>query len=56
MLKYTCIINYVLGSNRAYVVANGQIDAREVKLGDRFEQDVRNSGNHRLPRSEAAGP
>ncbi len=33
-------VNYVLGSNRVYVVANGQIDAREVKLGDRFEQDV----------------
>lgn len=33
-------INYVLGSNRAYVVASGQIDAREVKLGDRFDGDV----------------
>jgi RND family efflux transporter MFP subunit len=33
-------VNYVLGSNKAYVVRDGQIDAREVKLGDRFEQDV----------------
>lgn len=33
-------INYVLGSNKAYVVNNGMIDAREVKLGDRFEDDV----------------
>lgn len=33
-------VNYVLGSNRAYVLANGQIDAREVKLGERFDQEV----------------
>jgi RND family efflux transporter MFP subunit len=33
-------VNYVLGSNRAYVVANGQIDARELKLGQHFDQDV----------------
>lgn len=33
-------INYVFGSNKAYVVNNGVVEAREVKLGDRFEQDV----------------
>lgn len=33
-------VNYVLGSNKAYVVRNGVVDAREVKLGDRFEQEV----------------
>jgi RND family efflux transporter MFP subunit len=32
-------VNYVLGSNKAYVVRNGVVDAREVKLGDRFEQE-----------------
>lgn len=30
-------VNYTLGSNKAYVVANGVVEAREVKLGDRFE-------------------
>jgi hypothetical protein len=33
-------VNYVLGSNKVYVVRDRKIDAREVKLGDRFEQDV----------------
>jgi RND family efflux transporter MFP subunit len=33
-------VNYVLGSNRAYVVKAGVIEAREVKLGDRFDQEV----------------
>ncbi len=33
-------VNYVLGSNKTYVVRNGVVDAREVKLGDRFEQEV----------------
>jgi len=33
-------VNYVLGSNKVYVVRNQRIDAREVKLGDRFDQDV----------------
>jgi RND family efflux transporter MFP subunit len=33
-------VNYVLGSNKAYVVNSGQIEAREVKLGDRFDQQV----------------
>lgn len=33
-------VNYVLGSNKAYVVRDGQVDAREVKLGDRFDQEV----------------
>lgn len=33
-------VNYVLGSNKIFVVRNGQIEAREVKLGDRFDQEV----------------
>jgi RND family efflux transporter MFP subunit len=33
-------INYVLGSNKIYVVRDRKIEAREVKLGDRFDQDV----------------
>jgi RND family efflux transporter MFP subunit len=33
-------VNYVLGSNKVYVVRGQQVEAREVKLGDRFDQDV----------------
>lgn len=34
-------LNYVLGSNKAYVVKpDGTIDARDVKIGDRFPQEV----------------
>ncbi len=33
-------IYYVLGSNKAYVVKDGVIDARDVRLGDRIDQDV----------------
>jgi RND family efflux transporter MFP subunit len=33
-------VNYVLGSNKAYVINGNTIDAREVKLGDRFGNDV----------------
>lgn len=33
-------IYYVLGSNKAFVIRDGQVDARELKLGDRFETDV----------------
>jgi RND family efflux transporter MFP subunit len=33
-------VNYVLGSNKAYVVTGGVVEARDVKLGDRFEQDI----------------
>ncbi|MBM3740080.1 MAG: efflux RND transporter periplasmic adaptor subunit [Acidobacteria bacterium] len=34
-------INYVLGANRAYVVdGSGTIEAREVKTGDRYEQQL----------------
>lgn len=33
-------VNYVLGSNKVYVVRNQRVEAREVKLGDRFDQDV----------------
>jgi RND family efflux transporter MFP subunit len=33
-------VNYVLGSYKAYVVGGGAVDAREVKLGDRFGSDV----------------
>jgi RND family efflux transporter MFP subunit len=33
-------VAYVFGTNKAYVVNNGVIEARDVKLGDRFEEDV----------------
>lgn len=33
-------VNYVFGSNKAYVVRDGSVEAREVKIGDRFGQDV----------------
>jgi len=33
-------VNYVLGSYKAYVINGDSVEAREVKLGDRFEQDV----------------
>ncbi|MDX2178229.1 MAG: efflux RND transporter periplasmic adaptor subunit [Bryobacteraceae bacterium] len=34
-------VNYVLGSNKSYVVgSNNTIEAREVKVGDRFEQEI----------------
>lgn len=33
-------VNYVLGTNKAYVVAKGTVDARDVKLGDRYDQEV----------------
>jgi RND family efflux transporter MFP subunit len=37
----TRAVNYVFGSNKAYVVtAANTIEARDVKLGDRFEQNV----------------
>ncbi|HOQ46289.1 MAG TPA: efflux RND transporter periplasmic adaptor subunit [Bryobacteraceae bacterium] len=33
-------VNYVLGSYKAYVVKDGTVEARDVKLGDRFGSDV----------------
>jgi HlyD family secretion protein len=33
-------VNYVFGANKAYVIKNGVIEAREVKIGDRFGQDI----------------
>ena len=33
-------VQYVLGSNKAYIVKDGAIDAREVRVGERFENDV----------------
>lgn len=33
-------IYYIMGANKAYVVKDGVIDAREVKMGDRFDTDV----------------
>jgi RND family efflux transporter MFP subunit len=40
MVVPTRAVNYVLGSNKAYVVAGDTVEAREVRLGDRIEQDV----------------
>ena len=33
-------INYVFGANKAYVLKDGAVEAREVKLGDQFGQDT----------------
>jgi RND family efflux transporter MFP subunit len=33
-------VYYVLGANKAFVIRDGVVDARELKLGDRFETDV----------------
>jgi len=33
-------VAYVLGSNKAYVVKDGVVEARDVTLGDRFETEV----------------
>jgi RND family efflux transporter MFP subunit len=33
-------IAYVFGSNKAYLVKSGVIEAREVKVGDRFEDNI----------------
>jgi RND family efflux transporter MFP subunit len=33
-------VNYVFGANKVYVVNAGKVEAREVKVGDRFDQDV----------------
>ena len=33
-------VTYVFGTNKAYVIKDGVIDAREVKLGDQFGQDI----------------
>lgn len=33
-------VSYVLGSNKAYVVKSDTVESRDVKLGDRFEQQV----------------
>ncbi len=33
-------INYVFGSNKAYRVSSGKIEALDVKVGDRFGEDI----------------
>lgn len=33
-------VNYVFGSNKAYVITGDTVEARDVKIGDRFAQDV----------------
>lgn len=33
-------VNYVFGSNRVYVVNGGVVESREVKVGDRFDQNI----------------
>ena len=33
-------VAYVFGSNKAYVVKNNVVEARDLKLGDRFDDDV----------------
>ncbi len=44
-------VNYVFGSNKTYVVNNDVVEARDVKLGDQYDQDVEileglNEGEH----------
>jgi RND family efflux transporter MFP subunit len=36
----TSAIHYVFGANKAYIVKNDAVEAREVKLGDRFGDNV----------------
>jgi RND family efflux transporter MFP subunit len=33
-------VYYIMGANKAFVVKDGVVEAREVKMGDRFENDV----------------
>jgi RND family efflux transporter MFP subunit len=33
-------VYYIMGSNKAFVVKDGVVDSRDVKMGDRFESDV----------------
>lgn len=33
-------VSYVLGSNKAFIIRNNVVEARDVKLGDRFENEV----------------
>lgn len=33
-------VYYIMGANKAFVIRDGVVDAREVKMGDRFENDV----------------
>lgn len=33
-------VQYVFGTNKAYLIKNDTIEARDLKLGDRFDQDV----------------
>ena len=33
-------VNYVLGSNKVFVISGGVVEARDVKLGERFKDDV----------------
>jgi hypothetical protein len=35
-LAPTLAINYIFGSNKVYVIKDGVIEARDVKIGDRF--------------------
>jgi len=36
----TRAVAYVYGTNKAFIVNDGKIDAREVKLGDRFTDEI----------------
>lgn len=33
-------VYYIMGSNKAFVIKDGVVESREVKMGDRFETDV----------------
>ncbi len=36
----TRAVQYILGSNKAYVIKEGTVEARDVKLGERFDTEV----------------
>lgn len=36
----TQAVQYILGSNKAYVIKDGVVEAREVKVGERFEKEI----------------
>lgn len=40
VLAPTKAVSYVMGANKSYVVADGTIAARDVKVGDRFNQEI----------------
>ncbi len=40
VLVSTKAVNYVMGANKSFVVKDGTVEARDIKVGDRFNQEV----------------